>query len=199
MKIITMLMLAGVQALAVSKHHRPQRNIDLMSNQELNSALEAKRITELQVPQSLTVMRDVNSNVQRLEALVNDKEDPDWKSLALELITKLQDPVNGLLLSWNDWWLAHNALGATANWDPEHNPHHLIRSEVSDINKAMGKIRALEKKLSGKDWTGQTNFDWNLLNSLKREVGIPVEFPKDAEKKFGGPGGIPSKAVAAHM
>ena len=31
--------------------------------------------------------------------------------------------------------------------NPAGNPAHLVRSEVSDIYKAMGKIRMLEKKL----------------------------------------------------
>ena len=102
------------------------------------------------------------------------------------MISKLQNPINGLLLNWNDWWMAHNALGHQGNWDPVNNPHHLVRSEVSDINKAMGKIRALETKLKGQgDWTGKTNFDWNLLNSLKREVGIPVEFANDTKSLAG--------------
>ena len=106
--------------------------------------------------------------------------------------------MHNMILSWNDWWLDHNALGVKGNCDPENNPHNLIRSEVSDINKAMGKIRALEMKLKSGDYTGKTNFDWNLLNSLKREVGIPVEYPKDAEK-LSTPGNLPAQAVAAHM
>ena len=52
-----------------------------------------------------------------------------------------------MVLSWNDWWLSHNALGYPIKWDPEHNPQHMVRSEVNDIYKAMTKIRALENKL----------------------------------------------------
>ena len=93
------------------------------------------------------------------------------------MISRLADPINGLLLSWNDWWLANNALGYQTKWDPENNPHHMIRSEVNDIYKAMSKIRMLEAKLSKESKnSGTTSYDWNLLNSLKREVGIPVEF-----------------------
>ena len=135
-----------------------------------------------------------------MEALVNDQEDPDWKSLALGMITRLQDPINGMLLSWNDWYLAHNALGHEAKWDPEHNVHHMVRSEVNDIYKAMTTIRMLENKLRKEDPnSGTTNFDWNLLNSLKREVGIPVEFANDKNSLFAGDGNIASKAVAAHL
>ena len=36
-----------------------------------------------------------------------------------------------------------------------------------------------------------------MLNSLKREIGIPVEFPGDAKTVLAGDGGVPSKSVAA--
>ena len=52
-----------------------------------------------------------------------------------------------MILSWNDWWLAQNALGVPIKWDPVGNPTHMIRSEINDVYKAMTKIRALEKKL----------------------------------------------------
>ena len=52
-----------------------------------------------------------------------------------------------MILSWNDWYLAQNALGAPIKWDPVGNPTHMIRGEISDVYKAMTKIRALEKKL----------------------------------------------------
>ena len=29
--------------------------------------------------------------------------------------------------------------------------------------------------------SGETNYDWNLLNSLKREMGIPVEFESEGK------------------
>lgn len=68
-------------------------------------------------------------------------------------------------------------MGLNEKWDPANNPHQMIRSEVNDLYKAMTKIRALENKLKKEGAnTGTTNFDWNMLNSLKREVGIPVEF-----------------------
>ena len=81
-----------------------------------------------------------------------------------------------MIMSWNDWWLAHNSLGYASTWDPANNPAQLVRSEVTDVYKGMSKIRALEKKLRNKTVPGTTNYDWNLLNSLKREMGIPVEF-----------------------
>ena len=102
------------------------------------------------------------------------------------------------MTSWNDWYLANNALGNEAKWDPDHNAHHMIRSEVNDIYKAMSKIRMLENKLRGQDSSGTTNFDWNLLNSLKREVGIPVEFAND-KSALKGDGNIASKAMAANI
>ena len=103
-----------------------------------------------------------------------------------------------MVLSWNDWWLAHNALGHPTDWDPAANPAHMVRAEVNDIYKAMTKIRALEAKLKNSKG-GDTNYDWNLLNSLKREVGIAVEFPGDNATALAGEGDIPSKAVAANM
>ena len=45
-------------------------------------------------------------------------------------------------------------------WDPVGNPTHMIRGEISDVYKAMTKIRALEKKLKNFDLnSGQTNYD----------------------------------------
>ena len=193
--VIVGMLVSGSEAAV---RHRPVRDINLMSSAELNSALNARFLENKKVKQSLAVMESINNNVARLEQLVNDKEDPDWKTLSLELLTKLQNPVNGLLLSWNDWWLANNALGIQGNWDPQNNPAHLVKSEVSDLNKAMTKIRMLENKLRAEDWQGKTSYDWNLLNSLKREVGIPVEFPGDI-KKLDGPGSVPTKALASFM
>ena len=93
--------------------------------------------------------------------------------------------------------MAQNALGATPNWAPNTNPIHTIRSEVSDIYKAMTHIRMLENKLKNFDMnSGTTNADWNLLNSLKREIGINVEFGKD-KSALAGPGNIASKTMAS--
>ena len=114
------------------------------------------------------------------------------------MINNLQDPIHNMILSWNDWYMANNGVGTPTSWDPKNNPAHMIRSEVSDVYKAMTKIRALERKLSKYDMnSGTTNADWNLLNSLKREIGIPVEFPQDAAQTLAGDGGVPSKSVAA--
>ena len=112
------------------------------------------------------------------------------------MINSLQDPIHNMILSWNDWYMQANGMGATQKWDPVNNPAHLVRSEVSDIYKAMGKIRMLEKKLSKDKSSGTTNYDWNLLNSLKREVGIPVEFAGD-KKALLAEGDVPSMAVSA--
>ena len=101
-----------------------------------------------------------------------------------------------MVYSWKDWYMANNILGAPTKWDPEHNPTHMVRSEVSDVYKAMSKIRALENRLKNSKLSGETNDDWNLLNSLKREVGIPVEFGDD-KPALKGEGDIPSKAVTA--
>ena len=102
-----------------------------------------------------------------------------------------------MILSWNDWYLAQNALGTPIKWDPVGNPTHMIRGEISDVYKAMTKIRALEKKLKNFDLnSGKTNYDWNLLNSLKRELGIPVEFADD-RKSLQGEGNISTKTTVA--
>lgn len=96
--------------------------------------------------------------------------------------------------------MAQNAIGTPTTWDPAHNPIHLIKSEVSDVYKAMTKIRMLEKKLAKQgNNSGTTNEDWNMLNSLKRELGIPVEFAGDAAQSLAGEGDVPTKATAAYM
>ena len=193
---IALILVAAVASTQAVVRHRPTRDVNMMSSAELNSALNAKFLEQKKVRQSLAVMDSINDNVSRLEQLVNDKEDPDWKTLSLELLTKLQNPVNGLLLSWNDWWLANNAAGYTPKWDPEHNPAHMIKSEVSDVYKAMTKIRALEARLKNDKSSGTTNEDWNLLNSLKREVGIPVEFSGD-KSSLAGQGSVQAKSMAS--
>ena len=64
----------------------------------------------------------------------------------------------------------------------------------------MNKIRMLEKKLAKEsDNSGKTSDDWNMLNSLKRELGIPVEFADDKAKTLAGDGDIPTKATVAFM
>ena len=112
------------------------------------------------------------------------------------MINNLQDPIHNMVLSWNDWYMQANGMGDTPKWNPAQNPAHLVRSEVSDIYKAMGKIRMLEKKLKQDKSEGTSSYDWNLLNSLKREVGIPVEFAGD-KKPLLAEGDVPSTAVAA--
>ncbi len=103
--------------------------------------------------------------------MVNGGKD-DWESEAAAMITHLHDPLHQMILSWYNYLEPEHQ-----KWDPEHNPTHMLKSEISDVSKAMSKIRALEAKLKNFDHnSGTTNADWNLLNSLKREVGIPVEF-----------------------
>ena len=116
------------------------------------------------------------------------------------MISHIQDPVHNIILSWNDWWMAQNAMGYPTVWDPVNNPVHLIKSEVDDVYKAMTKIRMLEKKLSKSGHnSGTTNADWNMLNSLKRELGIPVEFAGDKAQTLAGDGNVPTAATAAYM
>ena len=38
-----------------------------------------------------------------------------------------------------------------------------------------------------------------MLNSLKRELGIPVEFAGDKAQSLAGEGDVPTKATAAYM
>ena len=149
-----------------------------MSNAELNSMLNKR--SQATLKSRAQEINDINSKIEQVNRLVDDQADPDWKTLALGLLTKLQDPIHGMILGWNDWWMAHNGLGLEGKWDPDHNVHHMMRSEVNDIYKAMTRIRMLENKLRNYDMnSGTTNADWNLLNSLKREVGIPVEFANE--------------------
>ena len=102
-----------------------------------------------------------------------------------------------MIVSWKDWFLANNAAGAGEKYSPDTNPYHLIKSEVADVYKAMGKIRALEARLKSFDMnSGETNEDFKMLNSLKRELGIPVEFA-DEKTRLQGDGKIPPKAVVA--
>ena len=136
------------------------------------------------------------------QLLAANNDDEEWQQLTLSLISHLQDPIHNTILSWHDWFMSQNGVGApeVGGWDPVKNPVHMIRSEVSDVYKAMTKIRMLEKKLakSGQN-SGTTNEDWNMLNSLKRELGIPVEFAAEKQQSLAGDGNVPTKATAAYM
>jgi hypothetical protein len=53
----------------------------------------------------------------------------------------------------------------------------MVKAEITDMLKATRKIKSIEAKLKNFDMnSGTTNFDWNLLNSMKRDLGIQVEF-----------------------
>ena len=96
--------------------------------------------------------------------------------------------------------MQNNAFGSfKGGWQPDKNLMHRTRSEISDVYKAMYKIRQLERKLKNYDPnSGTTNADWNLLNSLKRELDIPVEMEAQDNKKFNTDGQVPSKMMAAN-
>ena len=160
-------------------------------------AIALQNSNVIQVQSHAAAISDIQEKVTALTQLVESKENPDWQEMALGMISQLNNPIHGMILSWNDWWMAQNALGTPEKWSPATNPIHTIRSEVSDIYKAMTQIRMLENKLKNFDMnSGTTNADWNLLNSLKREVGINVEFGDD-KKAQAGAGNITSKTMAA--
>ena len=162
----------------------------------LNTQNEARAWQRLGMRSHAREIDDINNKIAQVEYLVDEKADPNWETLSLKMINNLQDPVHNLVLSWNDWYMQANGIGNTPKWDPENNPAHLVKSEVSDIYKAMTKIRMLEKKLSKDTSEGTSSYDWNLLNSLKREVGIPVEFAGE-NQSLNEEGKVPSTAVAA--
>ena len=168
--------------------------LDAITN--LNQQNEAKAWTRIGMQSHAALLGDIENQIGQVEDLIEKKEDPNWETLSLKMINNLQDPIHNMILSWNDWYMQSNGMGENAKWDPAHNPAHLVRSEVSDIYKAMGKIRMLEKKLSKDTTSGTSSYDWNLLNSLKREVGMPVEFAGE-NKALTQEGDVPSTAVAA--
>ena len=116
---------------------------------------------------------DITTRIGQVERLANSGKD-DWDSEAAALVTHLHDPLHEMILSWYNW-----IQPGSEKWDPVHNPSHTLKSEVADVSRAMSKIRALEARLKNFDMnSGKTNEDWKLLNSLKREVGLPMEFSK---------------------
>ena len=119
--------------------------LDAIAN--LNNQNEAKAWSKVGVQSHASLIRDIDQQIAEVEAIVDKKEDPNWETLSLKMINNLQDPIHNMVLSWNDWYMQANGMGDTPKWDPAGNPAHLVRSEVSDIYKAMGKIRMLEKKL----------------------------------------------------
>ena len=186
-----------------SEQENIQEQIELESLAVLNERneyahqMQARAQLKSMVESQAATLAKVNSQIAAVEKLMakKDEEDPNWESHSVEMISKLQDPIHNMILSWNDWYMSQNALGAPEKWDPAHNPAHMIKSEVSDVYKAMNKIRALEMKLSKFPMnSGTTNQDWSLLNSLKRELGIPVEFGDD-KKALAGEGSMAAKST----
>lgn len=172
------------------------------SDEDVQLGSDINMTNNLMMQHRSKVVQDINAKVKELDELLaaNDDKDENWQQLSLSLISHLQDPIHNTILSWNDWWMSQNAAGHPTTWDPVNNPFHLIKAEVSDVYKAMTKIRMLEKKLA-KEGTnsGTTNADWNMLNSLKRELGIPVEFAGDKAQSLAGDGAVPTKVTAAFM
>lgn len=107
-------------------------------------------------------------------------EDPDWEATSAEIISDLQDPFHIMILLWNEWYMAENALYAAQKWNTANNPARMIKREVIDVYRAMRKIRALEKKLgkSPKN-SGTSDQDWIILNQLMRDLGIDPDDIKD--------------------
>ena len=87
---------------------------------------------------------DLESRIAQVEGIVDAQADPEWQTMSLGMLSKLSDPIHQMVLSWEDWYMANNGLGGPEKWDPENNPTHMIRSEISDVYKAMSKIRMLE-------------------------------------------------------
>ena len=119
--------------------------LDAIAN--LNNQNEAKAWSRVGVQSHASLIKDIDQQIAEVEDIVDKKEDPNWENLSLKMINNLQDPIHNMVLSWNDWYMQANGAGETQKWDPKGNPAHVVRSEVSDIYKAMGKIRMLEKKL----------------------------------------------------
>ena len=50
----------------------------------------------------------VNDNVEKLQKLIGEGQDadPEWQDQSLDLVTKLNNPIHSMILSWHDWWLS---------------------------------------------------------------------------------------------
>ena len=69
------------------------------------------------------MMGDINAKIAELDSLITGKQDPDWETLAISMISHLQDPIHNMILSWNDWWMSQNGMAAnTDKWDPANVP-----------------------------------------------------------------------------
>ena len=81
--------LIAISALLATVSSVSFHRIENYSNLELNSKLEARHLTDMRAKVDMKMMDKVNDNIAKLEAIVDDKEDPDWKSMALGMITRL--------------------------------------------------------------------------------------------------------------
>ena len=83
-----------------------------------------------------------------------------------------------MIKGWKDWFNNGNAKGSApvelGPRTPRDDPQGAIDSEVIEATKQMGKIRALEAELKGKNPDtayGAEAADWDMLSSMKKDLG----------------------------
>lgn len=72
---------------------------------------ELKYKAQMLVQSHAAEVKDINDKVKELENLITDQPDPNWETLALGMISHLQDPIHNMILSWSDWYMTQNGLG----------------------------------------------------------------------------------------
>lgn len=72
---------------------------------------ELKYKAQMLVQSHAAEVKDINDKVKELENLITDQLDPNWETLALGMISHLQDPIHNMILSWSDWYMTQNGLG----------------------------------------------------------------------------------------
>mmetsp|Transcript_17344 Transcript_17344/g.26741 ORF Transcript_17344/g.26741 Transcript_17344/m.26741 type:complete len:112 (-) Transcript_17344:211-546(-) len=87
------------------------------------------------------IVAEMNLKLDQLEALFSKQRDPETEQKALNELAKLQNPIHGVITSWEDWYMSSNAFGSKSGWQPDKNMAQKVRSEVTDVYKAMSRIR----------------------------------------------------------
>ena len=62
----------------------------------------------------------------------------------------------------------------------------MVKQEVNDAHKQLSYVRSLEAKLKGKtpdNLQGTDAQDWDALSTLKKDLGMKVDFVSPTEQK----------------
>ena len=106
--------------------------------------------------------------------------DDAGKQAALDVLGELYYPYHNMVWGWHDAFYPYGK----PQWNPDHNLDDMVIQEMTDAQKSLQYIKGLEAKLKGKN-QGEvgTGLDWEMLSRMKKELGLPVDYKTETEKR----------------